>query len=110
VTWQEEIRVIHREMDQKVIAQGPEAVRRWLVLSLAGEAGEVANEVKKEWRGSFHANDPGRLHAIALELADVRLLLELTAKAYDIDLDAACDEKIKILHQRLADREITGRA
>jgi NTP pyrophosphatase (non-canonical NTP hydrolase) len=67
----------------------------FLCLSLCGEAGELANLLKKRWRGD--AVDPARIRE---EMADVRMFLELLAKVEGVDLEAACEEKILAVETR----------
>ena len=68
----------------------------FLALAMAGEVGEVANLVKKEWRGSLHLDA-----AVAHEIADVYVYLLLLAKARGIeDLDALAIEKLNIVAGR----------
>jgi NTP pyrophosphatase (non-canonical NTP hydrolase) len=58
-------------------------------LCLAGEAGEVANLIKKAVRGSYKENDPVFLHDLAMEMADVQTYLLKMAGTLNIDLEAA---------------------
>lgn len=72
---------------------------RFLALSLCGEAGELANEIKKEWRADgFHNWDGQRTQEnrrkVADEIADVQTLLYRLALNMNIDIDTACDNKI----------------
>ena len=63
---------------------------RFLALALCGEAGELANLIKKGWRGYVGDFKP----AIQKELADVRIYLHLLATALQVDLDEAVNEKL----------------
>lgn len=58
--------------------------RRFLALALCGEVGELANVIKKEWRGD---DDPEFAHKLDDELGDVYAYLRLLAVAYGRDLD-----------------------
>lgn len=105
--WRRVAKRIHETVAKQWPVYGDED-RRFLALALAGEAGEIANLIKKEWRGDFTGYNP-QLAAtdqelfqemLRGELADVRIYLELLAAAYSIDLDAACAEKIPELLRR----------
>jgi NTP pyrophosphatase (non-canonical NTP hydrolase) len=65
---------------------------RFLALGLCGEAGELANYIKKRWRdGSDYTEE------IRDEIADVRVYLELLAKQFGIEgekLDARVEAKL----------------
>ena len=74
----------------------PDEVARFFALAIAGEAGELANYIKKEWRGD--QVDPTD---IAHEMADIRICLEHLAQLLNIDLDGACASKLEIVAQRL---------
>lgn len=66
---------------------------RFLALALCGEAGELANLIKKRWR-----DDAWLVDEIREEICDVRVYLELLAKCFDIEgekLDKAVEEKLK---------------
>jgi len=58
---------------------------RFLALALGGEVGELQNLIKKIWRGDFTLHE--RWTEIAGEMADVRVYLELFARACGYDLD-----------------------
>ena len=66
-------------------------------LELLGEAGEVANTVKKIFRGDTEIHDKGVmtpiLEALRRELADVIICTDLLAARYDIDLEQAVIDK-----------------
>jgi NTP pyrophosphatase (non-canonical NTP hydrolase) len=68
----------------------------FLALALCGEAGEMANIVKKDWRG-----DDGEplAHAIS-EIADVGNYLFMLAMYLGVDLEAAMLRKLKEVEQR----------
>lgn len=53
---------------------------RFLALALCGEAGELANMIKKRWRDGVDLSDE-----IRDELADIRVYLELLAKCFGIE-------------------------
>lgn len=70
--------------------------KHFIALSLCGEVGELANFIKKEWR------DKSADHraSIIKEMADVRILLEMIARAYSVDLNEACEDKLDELSER----------
>jgi NTP pyrophosphatase (non-canonical NTP hydrolase) len=74
---------------------------RFLALALCGEAGELANMIKKRWRDGADLTEE-----IKDEIADVRIYLELLAKCFDIEgdkLDAHVATKMeKVVAKRKA--------
>lgn len=108
--WEDEVLAIHECVLKKWAPYSPEDAR-FLALALSGEVGELANLVKKEWRGDL---DGGNLRStrslddermewqnnVREELADVRIYLELLGRALGVDLDAACEEKVVELRRR----------
>jgi|SRR5215471_4717395 len=73
---------LHTAIVEKTIKPGTDEDKRFLALALCGEAGELANLIKKQWRGD--SIDEAR---IAEEIGDVHAYLELLACAYGLDLD-----------------------
>lgn len=72
----------------------------FLSLAIAGEAGELANLMKKKWQGDAVDHD-----SLREEIADIRIYLEHLARHLHIDIDAACEEKLNVVADRLAQRE-----
>lgn len=74
---------------------------RFLALALCGEAGELANMIKKRWRDGVDLSEE-----IRDEIADIRMYLELIAKCFGIEgekLDRRVEQKLlKVVekHQR----------
>jgi len=66
----------------------------YAVLELCGEAGELANVLKKFMRGDKSVINPDDVQSIIDEIADVRICTELVASTLDIDLDKACNQKV----------------
>ena len=98
-TWQEEAENIHRGIlgsggGPTWLPYGAEDSRFW-GLALCGEAGELANKIKKLWRGDSIARTE-----ILEEIADVQISLNQLAKCFnaDPDVEAAC--KIPVLYNR----------
>lgn len=75
--------------------RGDEKVR-FMALALCGEAGELANLVKKDWRG-----DAGDRHdKIREELVDVANYAFMLAEALHIDLQAEMLRKLLAVERR----------
>lgn len=75
---------------------------RFLALALAGEAGELANVIKKQWRdggvmGEYYDD-------LAGEIADVLSYTFILAKSLDIDPIEAMEAKFEVVNQRIAER------
>lgn len=70
--------------------------KRFLALALAGEVGELANYLKKEWRGDPVDYTP----EIVKELADINIYLDLLARCYNVDLDKVTEAKLKEVEKR----------
>lgn len=74
----------HTAIIEKTIKPGSPEDKRFLALALCGEVGELANLIKKEWRGD---SDPEFSRKVADELGDIYAYLRLIALAYNLDLD-----------------------
>jgi NTP pyrophosphatase (non-canonical NTP hydrolase) len=77
--------------------EGPDRIR-FMSLALCGEAGEIANLIKKDWRGD--AGD--RRSEIIAELADVGNYVFMLAEALGVDLPAAMLKRLIDVEQRPA--------
>jgi NTP pyrophosphatase (non-canonical NTP hydrolase) len=81
----------------------------YLALSLIGEAGEVADIVKKLWRteprmgepDGFEALPPEARERLADELADVLILTVVIANHLGIDVEAEAERKMRTIEERL---------
>ena len=81
----------------------------YLALSLAGEAGELANFLKKVWRedtrigqaDGFDAISDEQKAYIGQELADVLLLALVLCNHLGLDAAAEVDRKLQIIDERL---------
>jgi NTP pyrophosphatase (non-canonical NTP hydrolase) len=71
---------MHAEMTKGLFAPFSSADERYLALCLCGEAGELANFIKKRWR----ENSKNYTEEIKDEIADVRVYLELLAACFGI--------------------------
>ena len=71
---------MHKQMTAHLFPAYSSTDERFLALALCGEAGELANMIKKRWRdGADLTNE------IRDELADIRVYLELLAKCFGIE-------------------------
>jgi NTP pyrophosphatase (non-canonical NTP hydrolase) len=102
--WQQRAIGIHERFLKLAQAKGnltsDSEVLNFLALALCGEAGELANLVKKIWRGDEIDRDQ-----IRDEIADVRIYLEHLSRHLDFDLDRACERKLDEVHERLLAKE-----
>ena len=81
----------------------------YVALSLAGEAGELANLVKKLWRTNpligqpegYAVVEPADRELIADELADVLLMSLVLANHLGIDVEKAIISKLRVIDDRL---------
>lgn len=81
----------------------------YVALSLAGEAGELANVMKKLWRvdprvglpDGFAVLPPADKQRIADELADVLLMSLVLANHMEIDVEGAIASKLEVIDERL---------
>jgi NTP pyrophosphatase (non-canonical NTP hydrolase) len=83
---------LHQKMTAHLFPPYSSTDERFLALGLCGEAGELANMIKKRWRDGADLSDE-----IREEIADVRVYLELLAKCFGIEgekLDAAVEAKL----------------
>ena len=77
-----------------------EEVINFLALAICGEAGELANLIKKRWQGDKVDGD-----LLRDEIADIRIYLEHLAHHLGIDVDQACHAKLDVVAARLAAKE-----
>jgi NTP pyrophosphatase (non-canonical NTP hydrolase) len=78
----------------------------YTALGLNGEAGEVAEKIKKYWRdgGSY----PETREAVRKELGDVLWYLAMTAREWDIELQDVADTNVHKLQDRRNRGVISG--
>jgi NTP pyrophosphatase (non-canonical NTP hydrolase) len=102
--WQQQAQGIHERFVKLARVKGnlssDAEVLNFLVLAICGEAGELANLVKKRWQG-----DDVEPNSILDEIADIRIYLEHLARHLHIDLDRACENKLAVVAERLAAKE-----
>lgn len=93
-SWVERLRTYNtRIMAGKFIPGGDEE-RNFLVLALAGEAGELANALKKILRGDTKHSHVEYRQNLLMELADVIMYSALLADNLGVNIDDICTEKL----------------
>lgn len=83
---------LHEQMTKHLFPMFSSEDERFLALALCGEAGELANMIKKRWRDDVDLSEE-----IRDEIADIRVYLELIAKCFGIEgdmLDARVKSKL----------------
>jgi NTP pyrophosphatase (non-canonical NTP hydrolase) len=84
---------LHQKMTSHLFPSYSNTDERFLALGLCGEAGELANMIKKRWRDGVDLTEE-----IRDEIADIRVYLELIAKCFDIEgskLDDRVQQKLE---------------
>lgn len=91
---------LHLKVVAKADAIEPGSIEdaRFFSLALCGEAGELANIIKKEWRGDFAMDE--RLEDIEGELADIVFYTFLLSRCLGVDIDGAMQKKFKVIKER----------
>jgi NTP pyrophosphatase (non-canonical NTP hydrolase) len=83
---------LHRKMTGHLFPAFASEDERFLALALCGEAGELANMIKKRWHDGADLTEE-----IRDEIADIRVYLELIAKCFGIEgdkLDQRVEQKL----------------
>lgn len=83
---------LHEKMTGHLFPAYSNTDERFLALALCGEAGELANMIKKRWRDGVDLSED-----IRDEIADIRVYLELIAKCFNIEgpkLDQRVEQKL----------------
>jgi len=83
---------LHKQMTAHLFPAWSNVDERFLALALCGEAGELANMIKKRWRDGADLTPE-----IREEIADIRVYLELIAHCFGISgkrLDAEVKAKL----------------
>jgi NTP pyrophosphatase (non-canonical NTP hydrolase) len=102
--WQQRAAEIHERFVKLAKLRGnlttDSEVLNFLALAICGEAGELANFIKKMWRG-----DEVDQAQIRDEIADIRIYLEHISRHLKFDLDRACERKLEEVADRLTTKE-----
>ena len=77
-------------------------------LGLAGEAGEVAEKIKKVLRDNNGVVDESRREEIAKELGDVLWYVTQVASEHGLSLDVIAKQNIEKLYSRLERGKLSG--
>ena len=88
----------------------PEIEDKWVypVLGLAGEAGEVANKVKKVWRDDHGVITGKKRQEVKEELGDVLWYLAQIATDFGLCLEEVAEYNLKKLYSRKERGVLTG--
>jgi NTP pyrophosphatase (non-canonical NTP hydrolase) len=89
---------LHERMTAHLFPAYSSSDERFLALALCGEAGELANLIKKRWRDGVDMTNE-----IRDEIADIRVYLELLAKCFGIEgekLDAQVISKLGMVVEK----------
>jgi NTP pyrophosphatase (non-canonical NTP hydrolase) len=84
---------LHKAMTEPLFPAYSSQDERFLALALCGEAGELANMIKKRWRDGVDLSEE-----IRDEIADIRVYLELIAHCFEISgdrLNARVEQKLQ---------------
>lgn len=84
---------LHQKMTGHLFPAYSNTDERFLALALCGEAGELANIIKKRWRDGVDLSEEA-----CDEIADIRVYLELIAKCFNIEgekLDKRVEQKLE---------------
>lgn len=98
---------LHEKMTGHLFPAYSSTDERFLALALCGEAGELANLIKKRWRDGNPFVEECRD-----EIADIRVYLELLAKCFGIEgdkLDERVKQKLEQVAKKHADRLAAAR-
>ena len=74
--------------------------QRFLALAICGEAGELANNIKKQWRGDFRIDSFEYRQKVLKEIADIQIYLFHLAESFDTNIDACVAIKLPELLAR----------
>lgn len=89
---------LHVKMTRHLFPPFSSDDERFLALALCGEAGELANKIKKRWRDGVKLEEE-----IRDEIADIRVYLELLAKQFGIEGEKL-DERVQSKLAKVVER------
>lgn len=92
---------LHEKMTRDLFPVYFSSDERFLALALCGEAGELANMIKKRWRDGVDLSEEVRD-----EIADIRIYLELLAKCFGIEGEKL-DERVKSKLEKVVEKHKT---
>lgn len=104
--WREDVVHIDERLELP-FQKGSDEHVHFMALSLAGEVGELANQIKKFWRGDY---DPATTDAatyvearenIAEEIGDIAVVLQMLSSALGLDFEK---EARRVVSGKLAKR------
>ena len=102
-----DIYALHEKMTGHLFPAYSNTDERFLALALCGEAGELANMIKKRWR-----DDVDLTEEVRDEIADIRVYLELLAKCFGIEgekLDSRVKSKLeKVVERHKARKQVAS--
>lgn len=86
---------------------GPDAIERlrFLVLAMAGEAGEAANVVKKQWRDGWSMTPTDWRNNLIDEIIDTAVYVRMLSLHVGFDLEAGIERRLKEAEQKPEYRE-----
>jgi NTP pyrophosphatase (non-canonical NTP hydrolase) len=92
---------LHEKLTKPLFPAYSSEDERFLSLALCGEAGELANIIKKRWRDGVDLSEEA-----CDEIADIRVYLELLAKCFKIE-GPKLDERVKQKLLKVAEKHKT---
>lgn len=93
-SWRDEMWATHTRIVKPGMASGSEEDRRFLMLGLCGEVGELANLLKKRWRATMDGGTPVPDKMVEEEFADCRAYLYLLGRALNINEEVAMHQYV----------------
>src|SRR5262245_6290561 len=89
---------LHEKMTAHLFPAYSHSDERFLALAICGEAGELANMIKKRWRDGADLTEE-----IRDEIADIRVYLELLAKRFDIE-GSKLDDRVRTKLEKVVEK------
>ena len=89
---------LHQRMTEHLFPAYSSTDERFLALALCGEAGELANMIKKRWRDGANLAEECRD-----EIADIRVYLELLAKCFQVE-GVKLDQRVQLKLEKVVEK------